>query len=184
MRPQIKACLDAGVLTQGDVRRLLRQLTSDPKVLALAERFGTSPAQMAEFALDAGLVFLRVCLLSMLDAAPAVTLSPGPVADAGWDIMADVPEDSPEWLFYVGVCQRFSEFLGVPVVVIRHHKFNDTERIMARDLGAVLRVVQAMDHLGLAYVPEHWRLSDDPTCQGTGGDLPCGFRRDRDLLAV
>jgi hypothetical protein len=169
MQPHILFCRGAGVLGRGDVERLLTGLQGDPAVIALAKRFGQTLPKMAEYAFDATLVFLRVCIQSSVDERPGVMFAPGPVAHPGWDVLADVPEGTRAWEFYADVCHRLCVVLGVPPVVVRHHKFTtDDGRIAARDQDAVGNVVRAMNDMGLTYVPAHWQTDIDPMDPGDG----------------
>lgn len=166
--PNIEWCIENGVLSRDETVRAFVKLMSDAKPHALAKEFGEGMASMVEYTLDAGLAFMRVCLATSVEQAPGLVLSPGPVGDAGWDSLADVPEDSDEWRRYVGMCQRMSEVLAVPPIVIRHVALTPEQGVAARDLGAIRNVVTAMDNLGIHYVPEHWPLSASANCWGQG----------------
>lgn len=160
-------CVANGAMGQGDVTRLTGKLERCEKVRQLASEFCLSPREMAAAALDAGIAFMRA-RLGTPNAGPF--FSPAPVADAGWDEMAD---NRDEHDFYVDFCARLCSLSGVAATTLVHHRFSDAERQMAGITGAVAAAVAAMERLGLHYVPEHWPLTATGECgDPAGSDRP------------
>ena len=164
--PNIEFCLANGALQPADVERLTNTLVRHPRVQFLAGEFGVALDQMAGFALDAGIAFMRA-RLGTPEAGPF--FSPSPVADAGWDQMAD---NVAERGFYEGFCERLCKLAGVVPRVLEHHPFSEAERQHVLHASAVRAVVASMDRLGIHYVAKHWPLDASGTCGDPAGSDP------------
>jgi hypothetical protein len=155
-------------MQESDVARLLKYLAGQARIRSIAREFNISVREMAVAALDAGIAFVRARILTP-DAGEF--FSPAPIADEGWDAMSDNPAERS---FYVRFCRRLCALAGVVPIVLEHYRFSTTERLVARNVGAVASVIAAMDRLGLPYIPAYWPTSDGE-CGGTATPA-CGFR--------